>query len=460
MNGLTNLEKGKKWTDSERIELFKMVKAYGRKWKEICEKFGVSPKACANKYRNTNWKEVFKRNNTNEYEVTKAAWDDYSDGIAIADAVESQEIVDKAKLKLIESSNKRIQNDLAKRAAVTDLIIEKIEGSLAKVPQITTEDFKYTKTAIKRTEEEACLVMSDFHIGLACLPEEVGGLGNYNTDIFLNRLENLVNTIEKITNIHRSSYKVDTLNIFGIGDFVHGSNDAGQWGMLHTEQNIMDQVFMAVHEISKAIAKMHTFFPKINFYGIYGNHGRTAKRNVEKPFVNWDYLVYHMIQSRFTDNPNINFIIPRAPFCIADVQGHKFLLIHGDQVKMWNGIPFYGLLRAEGKYRNMLSRKNVEKIRKMINEEGGKEEEKDQKEFLKTVLDYSNPFDFMIMGHFHQPAEIDSNGGGKIIMNNSFVGGDDYTINDLLLSGTASQKFFGMHPEGKTWTYDIDLDRK
>jgi hypothetical protein len=45
-------------------------------------------------------------------------------------------------------------------------------------------------------------------------------------------------------------------------------------------------------------------------------------------------------------------------------------------------------------------------------------------------------------------------------VNSSFIGGDDYAINDLVSASEPAQKFFGMSHEGMTWSYDINLDRK
>lgn len=456
MSNLDNIKNGKQWSDAEKIRLYKLVIVRGRCWAEFAKEFGVSPKACADCHRRTNWDSFLKKQGTSELEATKQAIQEIEPKVNVGDHV--IDIVEEAKIKILEKEKTKVHKELAQKAAVTDLILEKIETSIAKIPKVEIPKIKYPKATASKTEEEACLILSDLHVGLACVPEEVGGLGHYNLDIFRYRLKNLINSVSKIADIHRKAYKLDTLNIFGIGDFVHGSNDAGQWGMLHTEQNIMDQIFGTLSDLSEALLTLNQVFPKIKFYGVYGNHGRVAKRGVEKAFVNWDYILYKMLESNLSNNKNIEFFVPRATFQVAQILNDKFLLIHGDQVRMWNGIPFYGLLRAEGKYRNMLSRdKDIEGLLDLAKIEGI--ELKDPKKMIEYSLNYAKAFDYMVMGHFHQPAELESSGGGKIIMNNSFIGGDDYTINDLLLAGSASQKFFGMHPEGRSWTYDIDLDR-
>jgi len=456
MSNIENISAGKKWTDKERIKLYKLVSIKGKVWSSLAKEFDVSPDSCAKKYKSTNWPLIFSRNNTTETKVVKEAIDNYKKKNVVKE--ETQNILALTKQKLLQQSTERVQRELVERAAITELILEKIESSISKVEPISFEEIKYPKTIANRTPEEACLILSDLHVGLACIPEEVGGLGNYNKDVFLKRLNNLVNSIYKITDIHRSVYRVDTLNIFGLGDFVHGSNDAGKWGFLHTEQNIMDQIFVLVNEITKALLILNKKFNKIKFHGVVGNHGRCSKRGIEKHYVNWDYIVYKMIESSLSNQRGMEFFVPRSLFQVAEVLGYKFLLIHGDQIKAWNSLPIYGLTRADGRYRNMLTgNKNLEGL---IEEIENKKTDVSKPELLmKASLIYAKPFDFLIAGHHHQSAEIESAGGGKIILNSSFLGGDDYTINQLLTTGTASQKFFGMHPEGRTWQYDIDLNR-
>lgn len=477
--GIELFNSGKKWTDEERIKLYKLVELKEKRWTEIAKEFdGVSDSACRNKYNTTNWELIFRRNGTNETKVIK-------DTLNEIDAVQSvvatsektskmsdeeivmslekekeQALVDLEKHKIIQRSNDRLRKELVERTAITDLIIEKIEGAVLKVPAIEPANIKYPETSSRRTPEEACLVLSDLHVGLACIPEEVGNIGNYNKNIFIKRLNNLINSVKKITEIHRNSYKIDTLNIFALGDFVHGSNDAGQWGFLNTEQNIVDQILTIVSEISRSILTLNKIFKNINFYGVVGNHGRVSKRGVEKMFVNWDYLCYKYIELALANNKNVKFTIPRTPFCEVDVLSNKFLLVHGDSIKSWGGLPVYGMVRAEGRYQNLMQKtKSIDDLVRKI-KSYGMDNNSSVEDLSKIAFNYSKPLDYIVMGHHHQSAEIEANGGGRVILNPSFVGGDDYTINQLLTSGEPSQKFFGVHPEGRTWQYEIDLERE
>ena len=155
----------------------------------------------------------------------------------------------------------------------------------------------------------------------------------------------------------------------------------------------------------------------------------------------------------------ISFNIPRAKFCMAEIMSQKILMTHGEQAKSWMGIPFYGLSRLESKYKNIIDgTKKVTEVLDLLDKSGIDQENTEA--VVKFVYNYVRNFQYQIVGHFHAAASLETNGGGKIIVNSSFVGGDDYSINDLVSANEPSQKFFGMSHEGMTWSYDINLDRK
>jgi hypothetical protein len=106
---------------------------------------------------------------------------------------------------------------------------------------------------------------------------------------------------------------------------------------------------------------------------------------------------------------------------LATIRKHKFLVLHGDDIKGGN-------------------LKSVE------------EHEKKFMTMIKTIPDYT------IVGHFHNAGEWSTN-NGKVLINGSFVGPDMFSLKSLTRSGKPEQKIFGIHDKrGITWRYDIDLD--
>jgi hypothetical protein len=180
---------------------------------------------------------------------------------------------------------------------------------------------------------------------------------------------------------------------------------------------------------------------------------------MEKKFVNWDYLIYKWLEASLSQQSNIKFYVPRANFHIAESMGKKILLVHGDQARSWNGIPWYGLNRLESKYRSIIDRtKSIDKLWEEM-AKAGLNENSDPKSLIKFAFNYVRSFDYMAVGHYHSMGEVETNSGGRIILNSSFIGGDDYSIGDLVSASTPSQKFFGINRDRKTWSYDIELEK-
>jgi len=266
--------------------------------------------------------------------------------------------------------------------------------------------------------------LSDLHIGASYSLEDTGGLSEFNLDVFYRRLESLKQSVTRIVERHKLMYELPELHIFCLGDIVAGMEGSGQWSMSYINLDIYDQMLEGAKALRDLVATLAGAFPKVNFYGIYGNHGRIGKRGDNKVSTNWDRICYEFLRMSLVEYENIEWEIPTAWFLQKEIQGHNFFISHGDGIRGSMGIPHYGVERAE---------KNI------------------------SGMMHVRP-DYFLIGHFHSPAEIQTN-CSKIIMNGSFMNGDMYSLRDLRKSGRAEQKIFGIHRKhGVTWTYDIHLD--
>ena len=78
---------------------------------------------------------------------------------------------------------------------------------------------------------------------------------------------------------------------------------------------------------------------------------------------------------------------------VAEVKGWRFLLTHGDNVRMYQQIPYYGIHRAVTRWKS-----------------GGIQED----------------FDVVCMGHFHTVADFWVN-DVRVLLNGTMLSGDDYS---------------------------------
>ena len=100
-------------------------------------------------------------------------------------------------------------------------------------------------------------------------------------------------------------------------------------------------------------------------------------------------IVYKLLEERLANHPIKNFVIEGAGNYIFDIAGNLFGMVHGDEVKGWGGLPFYGLTRQDA--RN-----------------------------IRTL----NVIPHVLLGHHHQPASIPI-GYGEYLMSGNWVGANN-----------------------------------
>jgi len=389
----------KPWTQDEEIMLYSM-REDGLPYRIISsELLCRSVNSCEKKYRSTIW-------------VNKPFYDNAKHTI--------KEGLKKAYVeRLANLTDKRISVNQVKADIIGDRLVRAIEA-LPNVPKPRKSKRKKFK---KDHVEDVGLIISDCHIGEEFTLEETGGLGEYNLNIFKQRVDNLTYAATDIVDLHSRIYTLKTLHLFCLGDIVAGMNDVGAWSPIYINMPIFEQFVEGVEALAQMIDHWLTIFEDINFYGVFGNHGRVSKRGSEKEYVNWDFMTYQFLMCRFKNNPRVKFNVPKTWWIFEKIRSHKFLIVHGDDMKgmAW---PAKSLLDFE---------------QKMIG-------------ILKDIPDYT------IAGHYHSAAELSTN-HGKVLLNGSFIGGDIYSLKNLQRSSLPEQKIFGIHDRrGITWTYDLNLN--
>lgn len=193
-------------------------------------------------------------------------------------------------------------------------------------------------------------------------------------------------------------------------------------GIIHDElkQNdevgIVKQMLHAVDAIAEAILMLCQEFEEVRVTSVVGNHGRVSEKYYFKGKANnnFDYLVSKMLEKLTADQPNLSWNVPESFWAMEEVCGDTFFLSHGDFVRSWSGIPWYGLSRAYLKWRTL-------------------------------AADYGISFDHMVIGHFHNP-NVFTMVRGMMFVNGSTKGGDEYAIGAISAACDPVQLLFGMNP--------------
>jgi len=310
-----------------------------------------------------------------------------------------------------------------KRLALQDRITETLRDGMKVLPVAPYVPIQTVDRTVEM--EHSVLLFGDPHIGEDVSFEQVGGINNYNFGEFVRRLQFLADTIIKLKRTHLKNYNLPKLWILGLGDFVCGTIHNELIESSHT--TVMEWCLGGATVISQFIRDMAANFEEVEFVGVVGNHGRMTKEiRYKNQYVNWDHVLYQMLTLALKDQSNVKFDLPKCFYRVREINGHKFLILHGDNIRGWAGIPWYGIDRA------------VHRLSELLASQG---------EF----------FEYVAMGHFHNTAFLDRVKGEKII-NGSFIGGNEYSLGKMFTSAEPKQVFMGIHKRvGVSWRFPINL---
>lgn len=403
---------GAVWNKTETLLLFALKQA------------GYSHKDVADLMTKTSLVKRIYNENVIKKKWNSTSWDEFTQHIKQEE--ENSEFEDE-KQRIIEETIANQERLIKREKARTDIIVENIKSSIYRLPKPKIDRLIYTPSSNPEyTPEHVGLMLSDSHIGASYTMADTGGLGEYNLEIFKERVKKLKHGVIEIIERHKHIYETPHLHVFCLGDIVAGMNNAGEWSPVYINLSIYDQMLEGMAALRDLLVCWSQVFPKITFYGVIGNHGRVSPRGEEKVSTNWDRIVYDFLKVSLENYTNITWKIPQTWWMQEKIQNHSFYLSHGDGIRGNMGIPYYGVERSAGKITGMLSRKG-------------------------EAPDYS------LIGHFHSSSEINTN-FGKVFINGGWLGGDMYSLRDLQKCDRPEQKIFGIHPKkGITWTYNIHL---
>ena len=256
------------------------------------------------------------------------------------------------------------------------------------------------------------LKLSDWHIGEKINPAETEGFGEFNWYIAQQRVYTLVDDFISWVMTQRTGYPIDECAVFFEGDYISGD--------IHKELQVTNEFPIPVQTanagllMGEAIARIAPHFAKVSVYQVGAdNHGRLQPKPQfkQKTQNSMSYLCHVICNSYLAKHTNLNIVTSDGIKYLANVNGKKFLIEHGDTVKAWMGIPYYGLERHRAR----------EATRRMNSEIG---------------------FDYQSIAHWHVPGMV----SGNIIINGSLSGTTEFDHGCGRHSGP-SQVAFLVHPK-------------
>lgn len=271
--------------------------------------------------------------------------------------------------------------------------------------------------------EEANAVWSDHHIGETVNPVHTGGLGGFNWNIYQARMLTWERAARRIIQMHQMVRPIRHLNIYSLGDMATGQLVyEGQTGFI--DKHIGQQIVEGAAFLAPMVRRFLDLVETVDLYAVPGNHGRTGpKKMALPPAANFDWILMEMLRLWLRDEPRVHLDNSEAMYLIVERPGADFLLMHGDNIRAWNTIPWYGAERHTRRMRELLG------VRAR----------------------------YVLIGHQHVPAAW-SQADGEICFNGSVLGPTDFSVNKLGVGSLPSQRLFFTHPHyGKTADYDLRL---
>jgi len=227
------------------------------------------------------------------------------------------------------------------------------------------------------------VMISDTHVGRRTLC--------YDVQRFRVRMRKLVMKVRKLDQV------ADAMYVFLLGDIVDGENVYR--GQPYEQEAAVGKMIEVAYG---ALKDWDNFVDGI--WCVPGNHGRVGRQNSAE--ANWDRMLYRMMQEGF----EVPVHVADDWYLVANIRGWKFLLVHGDNIRMWQQIPFYGIHRMVLRWKG-----------------GGIEED----------------FDVVCMGHFHTAADFWVN-NVRVLMNGTMLCGDGYSMR------------MGLRPTNVFWLIGVD----
>jgi hypothetical protein len=332
--------------------------------------------------------------------------------------------VSDSRVKELRTLNDRLQRKLAneqdRTARLQESIFEAMSAAIAglDIPPVPPP----AKDARKKGEETAVLLLSDWQLGKRT--------PTYSSDVCAERVELLQEKVTRLVEIQRADHPVKRIAVMLLGDMIEGELIFP--GQAHQiDSSLFRQVAVDGPKILGGLVRWASAnFEKVDVHAVPGNHGHIGGRSWKEmnPESNGDRMLYQISYQLTEGLRNVKWNVSLDWFQVADLgEKCRFLLLHGDQVRGWAGIPWYGWMRKVLAW-GSLSR-------------------------LWPEME----FDHIAAGHFHTPVSMYIN-GRRLWVNASTESHNPYALEQLAAAGEPAQWLLFVKPgQGVTAEYLVSL---
>lgn len=211
-------------------------------------------------------------------------------------------------------------------------------------------------------EETAVLLLGDVHLGQVTNARVNGGWAQ-TPEVTKAQFKMLAKALYRIWEIQNASTPWRHLVILGLGDMCEGAHMRTSQAKRSTP--VTHQALEFGKQLAEFITFCLTFFEKVTYESVPGNHGRVSQRAGEggldelDPAESFDWLggqIASLILKPSIDAKRVSVYNHQTISAETEIMGHRIFFEHGSSLRGgggWGGIPFYGHTRMGSSYRDL-----------------------------------------------------------------------------------------------------------
>ena len=306
---------------------------------------------------------------------------------------DQQRAEDETTIAALRAANKELSRDADKlrvQLGKQRLFSEQVAGSIKALDPYPY--FRYSRAQKTCNPIVPVLEISDLHVGEVVQPNEVEGFNKFNWAIAQAGLFGIVTDFLQWVEVQRGFYTIEECAVMLKGDYVSGDIHAEL--LATNEFPLPVQTANAGTLIGEVLRRVAGHFKRVTVWGCGAdNHGRLQPKPQakQKAANSMSFLVHHIAASAVSRCPNIRMELSEGIKQLATVNGKRFLIMHGDTLKGWAGLPWYAFAREAGR----------EAIRRMFTSKG---------------------FHYLGIAHFHTPCFHEA----RVLVNGSLSGTSEF----------------------------------
>lgn len=283
---------------------------------------------------------------------------------------------------------------------------EKLDKLESELTSLGRTNFDEHNNVSINSDNDMLIILSDLHIGQTF--DSI--FGKYNTDIAKDRLNQLLNEVISIRELHNSKNCYVSLQ----GDLISGNIHKSI--QVSNRENVIEQIKIATELISSFCYELSLHFETVFMSNVSGNHTRMDRKDDAIHDERLDDIISWAVELSIKHIDNFHVLHRNIDTGISDIliRGKSYIAVHGDY-DGFNKSGVQNLCLALG--------------------------------FVPYAITY---------GHLHV-CSVDETNGVKMIRGGSLAGcGDSYTI-EKRLTGKPSQMVCICTDKGVKAYYPIEL---